>query len=436
MSATLAEPTPSRDQQNRRRKLRIAYILHRFPCLTETFIMREMYWLREHNVDLQIYSLLPPIDEVVHQQARELLGHANYSPLLSWAVIRAQMYFLWRSPLRYVRALVRMIWQTYREPSVLARALAIFPVSVYFARLLKKQKIDHIHAHFVWLEGLAAGIAEDLLDITFTIQPHAHGLFLRNRRDVRRELENASRVITISSYHRAYIADLCPRIDASDIEVVYCGVESDRMQPASQSSRPGPLQIVSVGRLIEKKGYEYLIDACAALIRRGVDFRCQIVGEGRSETALKQRIRKDDLEDRVILLGALSQEKICDLYRQADILALPCVVARNGDRDGIPVVLMEAMAFGLPVVTTAVTGIPDLVRDQENGLLVEERNAADLAEALERLCADPGLRARLGSGARRTIVDNFDVCTNAAKMADVFQQIAEARLGQMVSQEY
>ncbi len=388
--------------------------------------MREMHWLREHNVDLQIYSLLPPIHDVVHQQARELLCHTHYSPLFSWAVIRAQMYFLWRSPLRYARALARTIWQTYREPLMLARALIVFPVSVYFARLCKEQKIDHIHAHFVWLEGLAAGIAKDLLDISFTIQPHAHGLFKRNRCNVRRELENASRVITISTYHRAYIADLCPRIDEADVEVVYCGVESDRMQSTTKSSRDGQLQILSVGRLIEKKGYEYLIDACAALMKRGVDFRCQIVGDGPCDTTLKQRIRQHGLEERVMLLGPLSQEHICELYRQADIFALPCVVARNGDRDGIPVVLMEAMAFELPVVTTAVTGIPDLVQDRENGLLVEERNAADLAEALESLCADPGLRARLGSRARRTIVDKFDVGANVAKVADIFHRVTES----------
>jgi len=182
--------------------LKVAYVLHRFPYLTETFIAREMHWIREHGVDLTIFSLMPPKHTFRSRQAEDLVALGRYSPVFSWRVARSQLHFLTRTPLRYLRAFGRLIWQTYREPKVLLLMMSLFPKSVYFAHEMKSLGIDHIHAHFVWIEGIAAGVAKDLLGVTFSIHPHAFGLFSRNQRDVRHELENASHVVTISEYHR------------------------------------------------------------------------------------------------------------------------------------------------------------------------------------------------------------------------------------------
>jgi colanic acid/amylovoran biosynthesis glycosyltransferase len=407
-----------------KQKLKVAYLLHRFPDLTETFIMREMYWIREHDMELYIFSLLRPKREPLHEQTKELLPYTRYCPFLSWAVIKAQMYFLWRSPKRYLRALAKTVWQTYREPGVLLRVLILFPKSVYFAQQIEELGIEHIHAHFVWIEGIAAGIASDLLGITFTLNPHGFDLFERNQRNVRRELENASKIVTVSDYHCTYIAGLCPQIDPSDVEVVHYGLEIDRFRPSPRLPDSDPICILSVGRLIEKKGFEFLIEACALLVERGLTFQCRIVGAGPLREALQARIGQHRLRDRVILLGALDQAKILQLYQMNDIFALPCVVARSGDRDGMPVVLIEAMACGLPVVTTAVTGIPELVYHGETGLVVRERDAVSLADALERLITDTLLRKRLGQQARRMIAEGFQSQHNAAKLAAIFQQVS------------
>jgi glycosyltransferase involved in cell wall biosynthesis len=406
------------------KKLKVAYILNRFPLLTETFIMREMYWIRKKEVEIQIFSLFSPRNTPVHEQALELLPYAHYSTFVSWEVIKSQIFFILRSPVRYFKALSKAVWQTHREIGVLLRALLIFPKSVYFARQMEKLEIDHIHAHFVYLGGIAAGVVCDLLDITFTIHPHAVGLFSRNQLDVRSELQNASKIITVSEYHREYIANLCPRIDPDDIEVVYYGLETDRFRPMNKNVSNNPVVILAVGRLIEKKGFEYLIDACAKLVQKGHVFQCNIVGNG-DQNELQAHIDRNGLKDWVTLCGALEQRQILKFFQESDIFALPCVIARNGDRDGMPNVLIEAMACELPVVTTPVTGIPELVKDGETGLLVAERNADSLSEALERLILDKNLRQRIGKQARQATLEKCQIQLNAAKLASIFRKVSK-----------
>jgi glycosyltransferase involved in cell wall biosynthesis len=377
-------------------------------------------------VELTIFSLLPPKHDVHHEQAKELLPYTRYSPFLSWSVIKAQLYFLQRSPARYLRALVKLIGQTFREPTVLLRALVLFPKTIHFARQMEALEIDHIHAHFVWLEGLAASVVRELLDIPFSIHPHAFGLFGRNQKNVRLELEQAAQIITISTYHRDYIANLCPDIQPNEIDIVYCGLETDRLKPVVKQTPGRPVRILSVGRFIEKKGFEYLIDACALLAERGLDFQCQIAGgSGASQAELQTHIDRHSLQDHVKLLGLMNQDQVRELYHMSDIFALACVVARNGDRDGIPVVLMEAMACEIPVVTTSVAGIPDLVQHGQTGLLAKERDSLSLANALEQLIVDEQLRRQLGKRGRHKILQHFQIQHTAAQMAAIFRRVSQ-----------
>jgi colanic acid/amylovoran biosynthesis glycosyltransferase len=406
--------------------LKVAYILHRFPHYTETFILREMIWMRDHDVDVEIFSLLPPRQdhEVVHEQSKRLLPYVHYSPLFSIQIVGALLYFLFSKPGNLVRALIRLVRQTIHEPNLMLRMLFLFPKIVYFARQMQELGIDHIHAHFAWMEGLAAGVVKDLLGITFTIHPHAFGLFSRDQRDVRAELENASQIVTISDYHRRYIANLSPVIQESDVEIVYCGIEMDTMRPPAHRPQNDPIVITSVGRMIEKKGFEYLVEACAILAKRGINFECRIVGRGPLQDLLQSRIEEYGLQDQIILVGVLEQADVVKLYQGSDLLALACVVAKDGDRDGIPVVLMEAMACGLPVVSTVTSGIPDLVVDGENGFLVPARDAEAFADAMERLIADESLRTELGANARQAIEDKFQIGHNAAKLAGIFRRVS------------
>jgi glycosyltransferase involved in cell wall biosynthesis len=278
------------------------------------------------------------------------------------------------------------------------------------------------------------------LGISFSLRPHAFDIFSRNRRDTRVQLENASKVITISNYNRNYIANLCPRLKPEDIEVVYCGMETNTMQPAPKRAPNRPLRILSIGRPAEKKGLEYLIDACALLAERGIPFHCDIVVGKWSQyqfwqrrktdlqqrgEALKAQIKRLGLEDSITLLGDQDQKGILQLYHQSDVFALPCVVARSGDRDGIPGVLQEAMACAMPVVTTPVTGIPELVVNGETGLLAPERDAEALADALQLLLADEGLRQKLGQQARVKVLQDYEIQRNMAQLAAILKRFSD-----------
>jgi colanic acid/amylovoran biosynthesis glycosyltransferase len=400
--------------------LRIAYVLQAFPRNSETFILREMYWIRQHDVELYIFPLLPTRTKPVDKDATELLAHIRYTSVLSWKVVKAQVYFLWNSPRRYLRALAKAVWQTHREPKMLLVTLALFPKCVYFARQMKVLGIDHVHAHYLWHTAIAAGIASDLLGKTFTVHIHAFDLFESNQHDSRLRMRNASKIITVSKYNAAYIDKLLP---GADPEVVYCGVDTDRFLPKERAKRSRPITILSVGRLIEKKGHEYLIDACALLAGRGLSFQCYIVGAGPLRKSLQGRIARCKLQDKVLLLGALGQERVLELNQHSDIFALACTVSKNGDRDGLPVAMIEAMSCGVPVVATPVTGVPELVDDGNNGLLTNERDAAGLAGALQKLITDGSLRRQMGQKARLTIIEKFRIQDNTAKLAAIFREL-------------
>lgn len=404
--------------------LRVAYILARFPRLTETFILREMLCLRRQGAEVYVFSMLSPLPTPVHEQALEMMPYVYYSPfLLSVKLILAQFYFLFRSPVRYGRALVTALWQTYREPKVMLRTLLLFPKFVYFARQMQQLNINHIHAHFVWVNGIAAKIASDLTGITFSLHPHAFGIFMRDQESVRRQLELATGVISVSEYHRQYIARLCPRWKPEEITIIHYGLDPAEFVPPPTPAENDKTQIISVGSLFEKKGHEYLIDACAQLAQKGYAFHCNIVGDGYLREALQARIEGHGLQDYVALLGPKKQIEVQELYRQSNIFALACVVAKNGDRDGMPNVLLEAMAMRLPVVTTPVTGIPELVHDGETGLLVPERDAEALAQALERLINDKQLSCKLSRQGRAIVLQEFDIHQTSAQLATAFQKL-------------
>jgi glycosyltransferase involved in cell wall biosynthesis len=284
--------------------------------------------------------------------------------------------------------------------------------------------VTHIHAHFAHRTTTVTWWAAHLLNLPFSFTGHAKDIYQTDQNPhglLARKMRAAKFVVTCTDANRMHLEAIEP--DAA-VHVMYHGLNADfaRLLADAPQVEPGDgLRIISVGRLVGKKGFDVLVDAIALLIERGVDATAAIAGEsGDQETAIRRRVTTSGLDGRIEFLGTLSQAELFAEYRRSSVFALACRITDDGDRDGIPNVLMEAMAAGLPVVSTSVSGIPELVDEGVNGLLVPPDDAEALADALWRLAKDPALSHRLGRAGAATIAEHFDGEMLASHMAALF----------------
>jgi len=286
--------------------------------------------------------------------------------------------------------------------------------------------IEHLHAHFATIATTTARIAAAMAGITYSFTAHAKDIFHESvdPQVLRAKLADAAAVITVSEYNVQYLR---ANYGAAADRVVHIDNGLDLTEfPYSQPVDRSPL-IFAVGRLIEKKGFTHLISACESLASSGVEFRCEIAGSGELEGALTAQVQASGLAGRVKLIGPQPHSVIRRKLAQASVLAVPCVVASNQDRDGLPTILLEGMAMGSPCVSTDVTGIPEVLSDGETGLMVGQGDAGALAAACARLLAEPATRVGLSERARKVIEDRFDITNNARRLREVFDSIAADR---------
>jgi glycosyltransferase involved in cell wall biosynthesis len=401
------------------RTLKVAYVMSRFPKLTETFIVSEMLAVEDAGVSVSIYPLLREEADLVQPAAAALVARATYLPFVSWPIVRSQLRFLTRAPRRYLGTLTALVRGAWRSPRFLVGGLAIFPKVAHMAELMRAAGIDHVHCHFANHPAAAGFVIHRLVGLPYSFTAHGSDLH-KDRTMLCDKIRDAAFAVTISDYNRDLIRDTCPSA-RTQIELVHCGVDTTRFRPAPRSQQP-PFKIISVGTLHEVKGQRYLVEACAELARRGVDFRCRFVGDGPDRAMLEALARASGISERVEFTGAMTSVAVLALLHDSHVLVAPSVPTRDGRREGIPVVLMEAMATGLPVVASRLSGIPELVEDGANGILVHPGDAEDLANGLATLADAPERRDRLGESARRTIVASFDAATNGAYLAARFRQ--------------
>lgn len=413
--------------------LQVAYILLRFPKLTETFIAQEIRSLRSHDIDVRIISLLKAGPGPAQPLSQQLLRNTWYAPrLLTCKIWRAQLHFLLKSPRLYLVLFAKLLFQPCPGVpfALFLKRLVVFLKAVSVAYYLQDSGVQVLHAHFAWLSGAAAWVCARLLEIPFTVTVHAFDIYSSRNDLLRLVTREANHVIAISEFNRRHVEAL-GTCTPKALAVIHCGVNIKEFEgkSAERWERPirGPLKILSVGRLISKKGYHILIAACQLLEGKGLDFTCTIIGSGPEEIALRRQISACGLQHRVELQGARSFPKIIDAYRQHDVFALACMVAPDGDMDGIPVVLMEAGLMSLPLISTSVSGIPELIRHTQTGLLVPPGDAAALADAIAALAADPGMRARLGKNVRALVQSQFDIESSTLQLAALFREISRRR---------
>lgn len=407
-----------------RRSVKVAYIMSRFPKITETFVLFEMLELQKLGFEVEVYPLLRERESVEHREARALVERAHYHPFCSMRILRAHLHFLWHSPVNYLSTVVRALAHTLRSPNFFLGALGILPKSVLFAREMRDSGVGHVHAHFANHPALAALIVHRLTAIPFSFTAHGSDLHV-DQTALDWKLAEAEFAVTVSAYNKEFVRERVGPPVVEKLRVIHCGVDPHVLlrerEPAGER-----LEILCVAALRAVKGHRHLLDACRLLKERGVPFRCHLVGNGPLRRRIARWIAGAGLEQEVQMHGALPRQQLLERMRDAHVLVLPSVQDRSGRREGIPVTLMEAMSCSLPVVASDISGIPELVEDERTGILTPPGDAHAIAEALQRLKASPGLRERLGRAARAKVLADFDQRRSAERLA---QLIVERRRG-------
>ena len=399
--------------------LTVGYVVSTWPRLSQTFVLTEVVALERSGVPLRIFSVKDPGGEPVHAKVAQVRAEVTYlSFRCGWKrIVRANLRLARKLPGRYSRALWHAI--SYGRIGIVRR----FFQAGYLAYLLRDEPVGHLHAHFATAPTLVAMFASELTGIPYTFTAHAKDIYVDTQhRLLRKEIAQARAVVTVSEYNREYLKREISPSSNGKIHCIYNGLDlADFNFRWPRASDPGPPVILSVARLIRKKGLEDLIKAAAILKQRRRAFKLEIVGSGPLRTALENRAAELSLGDCIEFSGAQPQERVSSAYGRAAIFALPCVVTEDGDRDGIPTVVLEAMASGVPVVSTPVSGIPELIDSFHDGVLVPPNNPLMLAEALDRLLSDPELRDNLARAARSKIESEFLVEHSSRQLLTLFQ---------------
>jgi len=410
--------SPSR---GRGKRVRLIYIIGTYPGLTTTFIDREIKGLRQWGLDLQVVSIRRPAESApLSTEQRELGQDVIYLlPVNKVHFIGGHIYFALFRPQAYFKTLFYLLTQPYPDLKAWLMTWLHFAEGVYAAFLLRERPLDQLHAHFADRAAVVALVASHLLNVPYSLTAHANDIYVKPIL-LRAKVSEAKFVCTCTRYNQAHLLRIMGENLKDKLHLVYHGLDlTDYQPPLSRRQSNCPL-ILSVGRLTEKKGFSYLINACCRLKERGYHFTCHIVGEGPLRQELETLITHLGLEDTVVLCGAIPHTDVIEEYRQAALFVLPCIVALDGDRDGIPNVLIEAMAMEVPVVSTCHSGIPELVQDRSNGILVPPGDLETLAGALAELLGDPELRRSFGQRGRKRVQEDFDAEHSMRRLVDLF----------------
>lgn len=412
----------------------VAYLLKTYPKVSENFILQEILDLEALGLDLDIFSLQRPTDAIVPSLAKQVLAPVTYLPKSmgerQGRPLMAHLRLFTTDPRRYVDTL-RFVRQRPEGPS-----WSEFIQGGCLAWPLLQSGIRHLHAHFATEPAGTAELVHRFTGIPYSLTCHAKDIFLSSPEGLSRKMHHAKFVVTCTEANRSYLQSIGG--NGTPIHRLYHGLNLarfDGLRKTESSADTNLSTILSVGRFREKKGFLTLIQACRILVDAGHRFRCQIVGYGPLQPEMEELIRTLGLGETLSLCGKKTLEEVVDLYRHASIFALACRVADDGDRDGIPNVFMEAMAMGLPVVSTDVSGIPELIHHNRNGLLVPQQDAEALAKALGQLLENPELRRRLGQAGRETIVKNFVSEQSSRRLKELFSENMSAQPARIESHE-
>jgi len=392
----------------------IAYLTHTYPNYSTTFTRAEL-----DRLDVAPWSLRRPPAEFLTGELRGEIDRTRYvRPLGLGRIVAANLRAACgRRAGRWWSTMIALVVASGPSPIEMAKTKLHVLEAVAWGEQLARERCRLVHVQFADSAATYACVVQRVFGIPYTVAVHAHDIFMRRfpRALSRRRIGEARAIRVISGYNRRWLAEHLG-IPPERCTVIRCGVDPVAFTAAGPSDAEPPL-LLAVGRLVDYKGFRFLLDACRLLRDRGCSCRCRIIGGGPEDAALRRQLAELDLEGTVELAGVVPHGAMAAEFAGAAAFVLPCCVGAGGEMDGIPVAMMEAMARGLPVVSTRLSGIPELVHDGENGLLVAPADAAALADAIARILADRELRRRLGAAARSTVVAEYDLGANVAELA-------------------
>lgn len=394
-----------------------AYLFERYPSFTQTFCVREVRALRERGLEFPIFAIRQPADEPPQVYpacaSRDLVRlPEKYDEILATDTVFRRQARKWQEELgRLWGADASEKWRIYE--------------ALWLDIRCRDLGISHVHIHFAGLAARTAFWLNRISGVTFSITAHANDIFRDEPPERLAQIfDAASAVVTVSDYGVRYLQEHFPA-QAQKFHRVYNGIET-RSFPRSGFPDGRPL-ILSVGRYIEKKGFADLVEACALLGAR--DFDCLLIGQGPLESALKEQAARLGLADKVQVAGPRTEEQIRELLGKASLFVLPCVAAADGSKDNLPTVIMEAMAAGLPVISTPVAGVPEMVREAETGWIVPEHEPPALAAAMARLLDDKAQAREFGRRGYERCLEQFDLSVTSAQLYQLFLDHGAFRAG-------
>ena len=398
----------------------VAYTMSRFPKITETFVLYEMLEMESAGINVQVFPLILLKENTEHPEIVNFMPNVHFAPFISLEIVRANLYWLIHSPGRYLRAWRDALGSAWPNRNFLIGTLGALPKSALYARQMQQMRVTHLHAHFATHPALAARFIHSLSGIPYSFTAHGHDVHI-SLQGFDMKARAARFWVTISQYNLDLVASSFEPSILQNAHLVHCGVDLARLQPSKPRENDGVYQILCIASFKEVKGHTYLITACSLLYKIGIRFHCRLIGDGALRDEVEQQIESAGLRDSFTLCGQQPQPEVLEAIRAADVVVLPSILASRGDREGIPVCLMEAMALQRPVISSKLSGIPELVTCGQEGLLVEQKDSSALAEALQQLANDIPLRARMGAMGRLKIEQEFDLRKNAGILADLLK---------------
>lgn len=402
----------------------LGFVLKGFPRISETFISNEIRLLEQRGFRIHIYSMRHPRESFTHESVKAIRAKVTYLPQsVSYDFPR----LLWqniclfaRIPKRYIKT-ARLWLSRYPQAPKKHTWLKHFLQAGWLVQCsAKREGIHHFHAHFAHTPSSVAMYAASFCDVPFSFFAHAKDIYTQNPIALKEKIDRAKFVVTCTAYNENYLKHIAK--NAKKISCVRHGIDLSLFSPKSRPATPTPpFTILTVARLVPKKGLFDVLEALAFLRQKGIEFRYILAGDGPLRAQLLQKAEDLGLAAHVLMTGTITHDAVCQLYEKADAFVLGCRLGDKGDRDGIPNVIAEAMAMGVPVAATRFSGIPELVEHEISGMLSAPEDPQELARNLLRVLTDHQLRAQLIPAARQRVEHMFDNRTLIQTLAEVYE---------------